>query len=219
MYMTPLTDTEIQTYNASGGSTSSNSDPTAAQDRFLKLMVAQLNNQDPLNPMDNAELTTQMAQINTVSGIQQLNATLTAMSTQFNNLQALQSTSLIGRQAVVNGNTLSYGEDGVAKGALLVKDTAESVKVEILGTSGQVIDTVDMGGLSAGQYSFEWDAGSRDHSTISGFRVKATNGTETVSSSPLSTLRVESVGLVDGAIRIRTEGGKAYAYSDVLAFQ
>lgn len=138
-------------------------------------MVAQLNNQDPLNPMDNAELTTQMAQINTVSGIQQLNATLTAMSTQFNNLQALQSTSLIGRQ-VVNGNTLSYGEDGVAKGALLVADAADSVKVEILGTSGQVIDTVDMGGLSAGQYSFEWDAGSRDHSAISAFASRPPRG-------------------------------------------
>ena len=52
----------------------------ASQDRFLKLLVAQLNNQDPLNPMDNAQMTTQMAQINTVSGIQELNATLKGMA-------------------------------------------------------------------------------------------------------------------------------------------
>ena len=219
MFMSPISSSEIEAYNASGGGSASNTDPQAAQDRFLKLMVAQLNNQDPLNPMDNAELTTQMAQINTVSGIQQLNATLNAMSAQFSGLQALQSTSLIGRQAMVNGSTLSYGDDGMARGALLVQDAADSVQVEILGSGGQVVDTVDMGGLAAGQYGFEWDASGHDRDTISGFRVKASKGGETVSTSPLSTLRVESVGMVNGAIRIRTEGGQAYAYSDVLAFQ
>ena len=53
-----------------------NTDPAAAQDRFLKLLVAQLNNQDPMNPLDNAQMTSQMAQINTVTGIQQLNQTM-----------------------------------------------------------------------------------------------------------------------------------------------
>ena len=90
MFMAPLTTSQIDNFNAAGGTNASNSDPQAAQDRFLKLMVAQLSNQDPLNPMDNAELTSQMAQINTVSGIQQLNATLSSMSTQFSGLQALQ---------------------------------------------------------------------------------------------------------------------------------
>ncbi|HEX5390748.1 MAG TPA: flagellar hook capping FlgD N-terminal domain-containing protein, partial [Burkholderiaceae bacterium] len=70
MFMSPLSTSEIDAYNAKGGANAASSDPQAAQDKFLKLMVAQLANQDPLNPMDNAELTSQMAQINTVSGIQ-----------------------------------------------------------------------------------------------------------------------------------------------------
>lgn len=75
---------------ASSNSTAANMDPAQSQDRFLKLLVAQLNNQDPMNPMDNAQMTTQLAQINTVSGIQQLNQTVTSMVNQFSALQMLQ---------------------------------------------------------------------------------------------------------------------------------
>src|SRR3990167_8514165 len=67
-----------------------------AQDRFLKLLVAQLKNQDPLNPMDNAQITTQMAQISTVSGIDKLNSTLQSMAAAFNAGQSLQATAMIG---------------------------------------------------------------------------------------------------------------------------
>ena len=152
MFMAPLSNTQIESFNAAGGTQASNSDPQAAQDRFLKLMVAQLANQDPLNPMDNAELTSQMAQINTVSGIQQLNATLSSMSSQFSGLQALQGTSLIGKLAVVNGSQLGYSDEGMAQGGLLLTTPADSVQVEIMGTDGKVIDTVDMGRLQAGAF-------------------------------------------------------------------
>jgi len=219
MFMAPLTTTQIDSFNAAGGTQASNSDPQAAQDRFLKLMVAQLANQDPLNPMDNAELTSQMAQINTVSGIQQLNATLSSMSSQFSGLQALQSTSLIGKLAVVNGSQLGYTDEGVAQGGLLLTTPAESVLVEIMGTDGKVMATVDMGGLPAGQHSFEWNAADADRSKIVSFRVKATQGGEDVAVSPLSMLRVASVGMVEGSIRLRTAEGAAFAYGDVLAFQ
>ena len=219
MFMTPLTTTQIDSFNAAGGTQASNSDPQAAQDRFLKLMVAQLANQDPLNPMDNAQMTSQMAQINTVSGIQQLNATLSSMSSQFSGLQALQSTSLIGKLAVVNGSQLGYTDEGVAQGGLLLTTPADSVMVEIMGTNGQVMATVDMGGRPAGQHTFEWNAADADRSKIASFRVKATQGGEDVSVSPLSMLRVASVGMVEGSIRLRTAEGAAFAYGDVLAFQ
>ena len=218
MFMTPLSNAEIEAYNATA--TAAKNDPQAAQDRFLKLMVAQLNNQDPLNPMDNAEMTSQMAQINTVTGITQLNATLKGLSEQFVSMQALQSTSLIGKQAVVNGNTLGYGADGTtAHGGLMLNADADNVKVQIMGTAGQVLDTIELGGLPAGQHWFDWDSTGVDLATVAGFKVSATKGTETITSSTLSSLKVESVGMVEGAVRLRTEGGKAYAYTDVLAFR
>ncbi len=88
------------------------SDANASQDRFLKLLVAQLNNQDPMNPMDNAQMTSQMAQINTVTGIQQVNETLKSMATQFSSLQVMQGTSMVGRDVLIQGNTLSPSRRG-----------------------------------------------------------------------------------------------------------
>ena len=79
--------------------------------------------------------------------------------------------------------------------------------------------TVDMGGLPAGQHRFEWNAADADRSKIASFRVKATQGGEAVTVSPLSMLRVASVGMVEGSIRLRTAEGAAFAYGDVLAFQ
>ncbi|MDP3522553.1 MAG: flagellar hook capping FlgD N-terminal domain-containing protein [Hydrogenophaga sp.] len=201
-------------------SAASKQTPQEMQDRFLKLMVAQLSNQDPLNPMDNAELTTQMAQINTVTGIQQLNDSLKAMTSQFGTLQAMQGTSLIGRTAVVNGNTLGFDAEGdMAHGGVLLQGAADSVKVDVLGLTGQVLGSVDMGGLPAGQHRFDWDSAGIDRSLVGGFRVTATRSGEPVAANPLAMLRVESVGMVDGSIRLRTEGQMAYAYGDVLAFQ
>src|SRR3954465_7744545 len=83
------------------------SDAAVTSDRFLKLPVAQMRNQDPLNPMDKAQVTSQMAQINTVTGSDKLNATVQGLSGQFMQLQALQGASLVGHDVIVAGNKLS----------------------------------------------------------------------------------------------------------------
>ena len=88
---------------------------SASADRFLKLLVAQMQNQDPLNPMDNAQVTSQMAQINTVNGIQQLNTTVQGLTTQFTQMQALQGASLVGHDVIVPGNKLDIA-NGVGQG-------------------------------------------------------------------------------------------------------
>src|SRR3972149_4887791 len=86
-----------------------------AQDRFLKLLVTQLKNQDPLNPMDNAQITSQMAQISTVSGIEKLNTTLQAMMASSDVGQWLQATAMIGNGVLVPGSTLEL-QNGTAAG-------------------------------------------------------------------------------------------------------
>jgi flagellar basal-body rod modification protein FlgD len=84
-------------------------------DRFLKLLVTQLKNQDPLNPMDNAQITSQMAQINTVSGIDKLNTTVASLGTQMLQSQALQGAALVGHDVTIVGDGLSIsGGVGVA---------------------------------------------------------------------------------------------------------
>ncbi len=217
MFMTALSSSQIDAYNASGGAQANNTDPVAAQERFLKLFVAQLNNQDPLNPLDNAEMTSQMAQINTVTGIQQVNETLKSIATQFSAAQNMQGASLVGRQVVSEGNQVSVDGD-VVRGSLVMSGAADSVRVDLLNAAGEILGTADLGGKAAGLQNFEWPYGSVDPSQIASMQITATQGGQSVAATPLSRQRVESVGLVEGGLRLRTESGGTVGYDSVLAF-
>ena len=97
------TTTATAAATATAGTTAATSADQMSQ-TFLKMLVAQMQNQDPLNPMDNAEVTTQMAQINTVSGINQLNTTMSGLGTSLGQMQLLQGVSLVGHQVLIQGN-------------------------------------------------------------------------------------------------------------------
>jgi len=219
MYAQPIDLTSLN--SAVGSSTAGGSrnatDPQASQDRFLKLLVAQLSNQDPLNPMDNAQMTTQMAQINTVSGIQELNATLKGMASQAAATQSLQGASLIGREALVEGNSLSF-DGSLTKGALSLDQNASQVYVDIIGSNGNRIDTIDMGSLGPGHHPFEWDAGELDLTGIARFEVRASNGSEPVEATTLSRLKVASVSFNAGSFQLQLQNGRSLAYDQVRAF-
>jgi len=203
-----------------GSSTSSSSttaaDPNAAQDRFLKLLVAQLNNQDPMNPMDNAQMTSQMAQINTVTGIQQVNDTLKAMATQFTSMQVLQGSSLVGHDVLVASNTLT-NKAGVASGAVDLADKADAVKIEILSPGGQVLDTFNLGAQDAGRQPFSWDASGYQGTGAPSFRVTATLAGQPVTSTSLARDTVVSVGSENGAMTVQLQGRTAITYDSVKA--
>ena len=115
----------------------------ASADRFLKLLVAQMQNQDPLNPLDNAQVTSQMAQINTVNGIEKLNNTVKDLSGHFVQMQALQGAALVGHDVVLQGNRLDIA-DGVGQGGFELTSAADSVKVELLNAGGHVVDTLTL---------------------------------------------------------------------------
>jgi flagellar basal-body rod modification protein FlgD len=190
------------------------SDANASQDRFLKLLVAQLNNQDPMNPMDNAQMTSQMAQINTVTGIQQVNETLKSMAEQFNAMQVLQGSSMVGHNVLVEGSSLSINE-GVAGGAIELTSAAEAVKVEILSPGGQVLDTINLGAQPAGRHTFEWDASAYLGTGEPSYRVTATAGGKAVANTSLVQDKVLSVGSENGALTVQLQGRGATAYSSV----
>lgn len=192
-------------------------DPAAAQDRFLKLLVAQLNNQDPMNPLDNAQMTSQIAQINTVTGIQQLNQTMASMATQFNSLQVMQGTALIGRSVMAEGSTLAVA-DKAGKGGFEIASPATNVKVDVLNASGQVVESVDLGAKAAGRHTFEWDASQYTGSTEGmQFRVTATNGSTKIDSTALALSKVTAAGAEDGQLVLSLANGKTIKYSEIKA--
>ena len=95
-------------YGSTSRNTGSNEVNTAedAQNRFLKLLVTQLKNQDPLNPLDNAQMTSQLAQMSTVSGIEKLNSTLSGLVDSLGNSQTMQASAMIGKKVLVPGNKM-----------------------------------------------------------------------------------------------------------------
>jgi flagellar basal-body rod modification protein FlgD len=203
---------------ASGTGSTGASTPTAAesQDRFLKLLVAQLNNQDPMNPMDNAQMTSQMAQMSTVSGIEQVNATLKSMADQFNAMQMLQGSSMVGHNVLVNSNVLTP-VNGIANGAMDLAGKADSVKVQVMSPGGKVVDTIDVGASAAGRVNFNWNASSYQGGGNPTFQVQATLGGQPVAATPLAQDTVVSVGMVSGSMNVQFQNRASVPYSSVQA--
>ncbi len=208
--------TGVSPSSTTGSSANSNNatDAAASQDRFLKLLVAQLNNQDPMNPMDNAQMTSQMAQINTVSGIQQLNETMKNMSSQFNTMQVLQGSSLVGKGVLVQSNTLTV-KDKVAAGAVDLPANADKVTIKISSPGGQLLDTIELGAQEAGLHGFQWDASKYEGSGSPTFTVEASAKGVNVPTTTLALDTVLAVSSVNGGLTLELAGRKAVAYSDV----
>jgi flagellar basal-body rod modification protein FlgD len=201
---------------STNSSTTSTTSASAQQDRFLKLLVAQLNNQDPMNPMDNAQMTSQMAQMSTVTGIEQVNATLKSMSDQFNAMQMVQSSSMVGHSVLVDSNVLTPA-NGVANGAIDLAGKADSVKVQVMSPGGQVVDTINVGASAAGRVNFNWNASSYQGGGNPTFQIQATLGGQPVAATPLAQDTVVSVGMVNGTMNVQFQNRASVPYSSVQA--
>jgi flagellar basal-body rod modification protein FlgD len=189
---------------------------TSATDRFLKLLVTQMQNQDPLNPMDNAQVTSQMAQISTVSGIQDLNTTVTGLNAQLAQSQALQAASLVGHGVTLAGNKLDVAaNDGSGIGGFNIESAATNVKVTVSDSAGQLVDTLNLGAAPAGMNGFQWAGAVAGQSYT--FAVSATADGNVVPSSALMRDRVNAVAIVNNKLTLETAYSGAVAYSDVKA--
>jgi flagellar basal-body rod modification protein FlgD len=192
---------------------------TSAQeqsDRFMKLLVAQLNNQDPMNPMDNAEMTSQMAQINTVSGIQTLNESVKSLSSQFASMQLLQATSMIGHEVLTPGNTVSV-HAGVGKGALNLAANADKVSVRVRSPGGQLLDTIELGAKATGRHSFAWNASNYTGAGAPTFTVSASSAGKPVTAT---TMRQDTITGLDNSasgISLALRSGGTAPYNTIQA--
>ena len=196
-----------------GSNSASNSSVNTAtsEDRFLKLLVAQLANQDPMNPLDNAQMTSQMAQISTVSSVEKVNQSLSGLAGQLASMQALQASSLVGRDVMVEGNRLAI-HDGKAAGAVDLDLPADKVVVDILSAGGQVLESFDLGARGAGRQPFTWDAQRHTDAEGLSYRVTATKGNAVVTQRTMVQDQVVSVGSDNGAmlVQLRSLGNVGY---------
>ena len=213
---TPLSAATLSSINGTASSATSAANDPGSQDRFLKLLVTQLQNQDPLSPMDNAQLTSQIAQINTVTGIATLNTSVQSLSSQFLQMQSLQGASLVGKDVIVPGNKLDIA-NGAAQGGFELASAADAVKVEVMSPAGRVLDTLNLGAQSSGMHSFDWAAGTYDNTSNLTFRVTATSGSTTLTSTALMRDKVDAVSTSGDALMLELDRSGPVAYSTVRA--
>lgn len=192
------------------------------EDRFLKLLVAQLKNQDPLSPMDNAQVTTQMAQLSTVAGIEDLNEAFGKISSAFNESEALRATSLIGRSVVVEGRSIAIGETGPGVGGFAIEKNADSVNIKITDAAGNIVREIPLGAAAKGDSAFEWDglnqAGERALPGIYKFEVDAIANGSNLPVMALERNVVLGVLKTETGIRLALGGNVQVGIDDVLEY-
>jgi flagellar basal-body rod modification protein FlgD len=152
----------------------------ADTDKFMTLLVTQLKNQDPLNPLDNAQVTSQLAQLSTVTGVNKLNATLESLKSSYQSAEAMQATNLIGHGVLVEGHTLGLS-DGKAILGVELDSPADKVSVVITSNAtGKEVATIELGAQEAGVVPIAWD-GVPDPTNVDadGKPVTLPNGTYT----------------------------------------
>ncbi|HWZ49723.1 MAG TPA: flagellar hook assembly protein FlgD [Herbaspirillum sp.] len=201
--------TPTTTTSTTGSGSLTSSSAAATQQQFLTLLSTQLQNQDPTNPMDNSALTSQIAQLSTVSGIQQLNSSLSTLMSNLQSGQATQAVSMIGHNVLAPGNNIqlststSTAADGTTttnhNGVFGVQlaTAADDVKVSIQDSTGKTVDSIDLGKQAAGTLPIIWDGTTSSGTTAADgqytFTVAATAAGSPMTTTSLAYGNVSSV--------------------------
>lgn len=201
-----------------GSRNSAKSMAQEAQDRFMTLLVTQMKNQDPLNPMDNAQVTSQLAQLSTVTGIDKLNSTMEALIGSVQSGQAMQASSMIGRVVLTEGNSVDL-IDGEGVFAIDLPASADNLKVTIKDVNGLVVREMNLGKQPHGLLELNWGGEtSLGEMAADGryfYEVSATNASGTVNAVPMAYSLVNSFSNTSDGIRLNLSTLKTVSLGNV----
>ena len=153
---------EVQATNTqpvSSQTTTAGANPAAelGPDDFLRLLVTQLENQDPLDPMDSEQFTSQLTQFNSLDQLIEMNRKLETVAASQTALANLQTTMLIGREVTAEGNQLYLDSDGASPIYYNLQTSATRVVVNITDLDGSLVRTLELGAQDAGEQTLSWD--------------------------------------------------------------
>ena len=210
----------IDAINSAGKSSTGTTTNSASdiENRFLTLLVTQLKNQDPLNPADANQMTTQLSQISTVSGIEKLNTNMQKLLDAYGGTQNMQAAALIGKTVLSEGSNLELGSSG-AIGGVKLGAYADKVTISIKDANGKEIQTQSLGAQNAGVVNFYWDgkdsSGTAQTQGKYTFTVTATKSGEKVDAAALQAGTVYAVTLASDGTTLQLSNSKTIAYSDI----
>jgi flagellar basal-body rod modification protein FlgD len=188
------------TSSTGASSSSSANSASSLQNTFLQLLVTQLQNQDPTNPMDSSQMTSQLAEINTVTGIGQLNTSLSSLATQLNAGQTSQAALLIGSSVLAPGSSITVTSGKTNEFGVQLATAEDNVQVNVVNSSGQVVNTLNLGNQAAGTVPITWSpVDSSGNALPSGtYTISATG---TLSSGAAGTATALTPGTVESVVQ------------------
>lgn len=179
--------------------TETSSRGSLGQQDFLRLMVAQAQNQDPMQPQANGEFLSQLAQFSANDGITKMQESLQQLASSLQSNQALQASALVGRKVLVNSNSLSLGAEGEAKTAIDMPAGLSNLTASIYSESGELIKTIPLGQPEPGFFQFGWDGTGQDNKRLASGKykveVRGTYSGQEVSLKTMTSANVDSVSL------------------------
>lgn len=208
--------TAVQTTTASTASTTTSSAKNVlGKDDFLKMMIAQLKHQDPLNPMDGTAFTAQLAQFSSLEQLQNINTQLTAFTKQQQSLGNTQAVNLIGREVLAKGDTIRAEGKPVTVSYSLNADAAQGV-VRIYNADGGLVDAIAFRNQKQGMNTLTWTPPNSASASYT-FEVSAADAAgNSVGADAMVQGEVTGVSFRDGVTYLSV-GGREISYADVVS--
>lgn len=206
--------------NNAAASGSTNKESALGQDAFLKLLITQLKNQNPLSPQDNTAFVAQLAQFSSLQGIQNLNTTMSSVASGMQSSQALQASALVGRTVEVKTDNGYLPSDGLIRGTMRLDNSTSDLQLKIYDSTDKLVMQKDFGAQSAGDLPFAWD-GSKADGTIAaaGMYKFVITANDSGKASPVTTYLGANVNSVtmgaNQTVTLNVNGVGQVALSDV----
>ena len=192
------------------------------QEDFFALLTKELSNQDPTKPTDNNQMIAQMTAFSTNDGINSLNEKFDSFNSMMTSSQALQASSLVGRSVLVENNSF-YQEEGMpTTGKLVTEKPVNSAVIYVENTVGELVQTVPIGDVQAGEFPFTWDGLDNDGNPVPEgayrFRIAGIVDGEASEVPAMTYRKIESVNLGGngGVVMLNLKGGNSMKLSDVV---
>ena len=140
----------------SSASATEKKDDALGRDAFLKMMIAQLQNQDPLNPMEGSEFSSQLAQFSQLEQLLTLNETMLSMQESFENTSDRDVTQYIGKEIVGDVDSMNVKNGSASEGFYNLPNSGE-VRVEVYDSNGGIVKRLSLGQQDSGSHVIQWD--------------------------------------------------------------
>ena len=212
----PATANQVKTSNTNIGNTAEE-----IQNNFMKMLVAQMQNQNPLNPMDNAQFASQLAQMSQLQGIENMRASIDSFVKQVTSGRLLDQSALIGREVFASSSAVTWDGSNPVNFAVNSDAALSNATLRITGYDGSVVDEIALGNLGPNMQPLSWDGNTKEgRPALSGsYRISVEGLTfdgKTAKGNVLTSATVQSVQRAGSTVQVQLNDGRVVDDTQIM---